>query len=226
MSTIRYLILMLQFVFTVSFTILLMFLFNKHNHKIRKTWAKIQLKFLGIKLVFDGKMSQEAKIFVFNHQSLLDIIIFEAISKENLAWIAKKQIANLPFLGQILKLPDMIIIDRENKTGLIKLLKETKRHLEINKRPIAIFPEGTRSSGKQMLKFKQGAKLIANKYEAIVQPIVISGSRDCVDSLNLKASSGTVYIKYMDTIKASKDSLWFEDMEKDMNSEFEKLQRL
>ena len=47
----------------------------------------------------------------------------------------------------------MISIDRENKAGIINLLKEAKDRLDKG-RPIAMFPEGTRSDGKSMLSFK------------------------------------------------------------------------
>ena len=46
----------------------------------------------------------------------------------------------------------MISIDRKNKAGIITLLKETKDRLDKG-RPIAMFPEGTRSDGKSMLSF-------------------------------------------------------------------------
>lgn len=220
-SRVRYFFIMLQFLFTVTTTIVLMFVFKKHNHKIRRAWGQLQLKVLGMKLKFEGELDKTAKMVVFNHQSILDIIIFEAIYPKNLAWIAKKQIADLPFLGQILKIPNMIIIDRENKAGLVKLLKETKQHLA-NGRPIAIFPEGTRSSGHTMLKFKAGAKIIAERHNTKIQPVLIIGSRKCIDSQKYKAQKATVTIVYLPVVYPKKGENWYEEMEKNMNNEFKK----
>ncbi len=206
---------------TVFVTIIVMFLFKKHNHKIRRAWGYTQLAIMGVNIEYKGELDSSADMLVFNHQSILDIIIFEAIHPKNLAWIAKKQIADLPFLGQVLKLPDMIIIDRENKAGLVKLLKETKRHLT-NGRPIAIFPEGTRSSGDEMLKFKAGAKIIAERHDTKIQPILIIGSRKCIDSQNMKAHKSTVTVVYLPTVMPKKGEKWYEEMEQNMNQEFAK----
>ncbi len=57
------------------------------------------------------------------------------------------------------------------KLELLRLLKEVKDRLSLG-RPIAMFPEGTRSSGKELLKFKSGASLVANKYNLKVQPLL------------------------------------------------------
>jgi len=53
----------------------------------------------------------------------------------------------------------MIIIDREDKKSLVKLIKDAKDRLSKG-RVIAIFPEGTRGNGKKLLKFKAGAQSI------------------------------------------------------------------
>lgn len=217
---IRYFLTTIQLFSTVTIVIILMFLFNKSNHKIRRAWGAIQLKILGIKLEIEGKPDENADLIVLNHQSMLDIIIFEAIAKRNIAWIAKKEIAKIPFFGLVLKLPKMIIVDRENKAGLAKLLKETKIKKFEEKRPVAIFPEGTRSKGTRLLKFKSGAKLIAQKHNMLVQPIVLINTRNLMDSQGFKAQSGVVKVIYLPAIQAQKNSTWFEDTEKLMNDTF------
>jgi len=217
---IRYFLTTIQLFSTVAIVIVLMFLFNKSNHKIRRVWGAIQLKLLGIKLEIEGTPDENADLLVLNHQSMLDIIIFEAISNRNIAWIAKKEIAKIPFFGLVLKLPKMIIVDRENKAGLAKLLKETKIKKFEEKRPVAIFPEGTRSKGARLLKFKSGAKLIAQKHNMLVQPIILINTRNLMDSQGFKAQSGVVKVIYLPAIQAQKNSTWFEDTEKLMNDTF------
>ena len=150
-----------------------------------------------------------------NHQSILDIMVFEYLHPKNLAWVAKKEIADIPWFGHILKAPDMIIIERESKSSLVKLIKESKEKLEQG-RPIAIFPEGTRSDGNKIRKFKAGAKMIANKYKMKVQPVVLIGTRDILDSQNLKQQSGVVKVIYLPVIQAKKGEDWYEKLEDDM----------
>jgi len=200
---------------TISIVIILMYMFNKHNKIIRKIWGQIQIKLLGIKLKIEGEIDKNANMIILNHQSLVDIIVLEALHPKNISWVAKKEIANLFWFGHILKAPKMIIVERESKTSLIKLLKESKEKFEQN-RPIAIFPEGTRTSGKKLHKFKAGAKLIANKYNFKVQPIVLIGTRNILDSTAMTQNSGTVKVVCLPTIQASSDTNWYDDMAIDM----------
>ena len=83
----------------------------------------------------------------------------------------------------------MILIDRDDKRGLASLLKATKQKLSQN-RPIVIFPEGTRSKGKErFLPFKPGAKIIAEKFRLKIQPIVLINTRRIYNSSPIEATS-------------------------------------
>lgn len=221
LSKLRGIVALLQFAVTVSIVIVLMYLFRSKNHTIRKIWASLQMKLLGINIEEVGELDNSADLLIANHQSLLDIVVVEYIHSRDIAWVAKKEIAKLPFFGHILKAPNMIIIDRENKAGLIKLMREVKDRLSKN-RPIAIFPEGTRSDGKRVLKFKSGAKMVAQKFNLKVQPIVLIGTREIFDSKKLNAKPGVVKIIYLDSVVATKESDWFKDTENKMREILQK----
>jgi 1-acyl-sn-glycerol-3-phosphate acyltransferase len=221
LARIRGIILLIQFSITVAITVILMYTFRNHTHKIIKAWMAFQMFVLGIKLEIEGKLDQSCDMVMLNHQSLLDIIVVEYIHSRDLAWVAKKEIADLFFFGHIIKAPRMISVDRENKAGLIHLLKEAKDRLD-KKRPIAMFPEGTRSDGTKMLSFRPGAKMIANKFNLRVQPIVLFNTRNIVDSKRLKASPGIVKVIFLDPIQADKNTDWFEKIEENMNETFNK----
>ena len=220
MAKIRGIILLIQFSITVAITVCAMYLFRNHTHKVIKIWMKLQIKFLGIKIETQGKLDESCDLILMNHQSLLDIIIMEHIHNRDLAWVAKKEIADLFFFGHIIKAPRMISIDRENKAGIMHLFKEVKDRLD-NGRPIAMFPEGTRSDGTKILKFKAGAKMVANKYKLKVQPILLFNTRNIVDSKNLEANPGIVKVIYLDPVQAEKSTSWFEDTEEKMKILFE-----
>lgn len=219
MERIRGIILLIQFSITVAITVVLMYMFKNHTHKVIKAWMTFQMFVLGIKLETEGTLDESCDMVLMNHQSLLDIIVIEYIHGRDLAWVAKKEISDLFFFGHIIKAPRMISVDRENKAGIIHLLKETKDRLDKG-RPIAMFPEGTRSDGKSMGEFKPGAKIIANKYCLKVQPIILFNTRNIVDSKRLLAKPGVVKVVYLDPVVASKDSTWFEDTEVKMKERF------
>ncbi len=221
LNKIRAILTIIQLIITVSIVIILMYIFKKHNRTIRRFWGAIQMKLLGIKLEIVGENDPNAMMQLMNHQSILDIIVFEYLHIHNIAWVAKKEIADIPWFGYILKAPDMIIIERESKSSLVKLIKESKQKLN-DKRPIAIFPEGTRSDGTKLRKFKAGAKIIAQKYNLLVQPVVLVGTREIFDSKSFLQRSGTVKIIYLPSIQASKDTNWYEKIEEDMNTIFKK----
>lgn len=221
MKKIKGLIVLIQFSISVAIVVFFMYAFRKHAHKVIKIWMKIQIYFLGITIEQEGKLDESCDMIIINHQSLLDIIIMEHLHSRNIAWVAKKEIEKLFFFGHIIKAPRMISIDRENKAGLIHLLSETKDRLEKG-RPIAMFPEGTRSDGTYMGEFKAGAKMVSNKYNLKVQPVVMFNTRNIVDSKKLEASSGVVKVVYLEPVQASKDSSWYEDTEQKMREIFEK----
>jgi 1-acyl-sn-glycerol-3-phosphate acyltransferase len=88
--------------------------------------------------------------------------------------------------------------------------------------PIAMFPEGTRSDGTYIGEFKAGAKMVGNKFNLKVQPVVMFNTRNIVNSQKMEAAPGVVKVIYLEPIVASKDTSWYEDCEKNMKEVFEK----
>lgn len=217
LNKIRALFTVFHMAVSIATVIILMYIFKKSDRAIRHKWSILQMKLLGIKLEIKGTIDHDADMLLLNHQSVLDIIVFEYLHKKNLAWVAKKEIADIPFYGHILKAPDMIVVERESKTSLIQLLKDVRSRIK-NGRPIAIFPEGTRTDGKKIRKFKSGAKIIAEKFKMNVQPAVIIGTKEILDSQNLSQKPGVVKIVYLPTVKADKKTQWYEKLEDDMKT--------
>lgn len=221
LAKIRGFVVLIQFSITVAIVVVSMYLFKNHVHKIIKIWMKIQMYLLGIELQTTGKLDESCDLVLMNHQSLLDIIVMEHIHSKHLAWVAKKEITDLPFFGHIIKAPKMISIDREDKAGIMHLIKEVKDRLSKG-RPIAMFPEGTRSTGKRLLPFKPGAKMIANKFNLKIQPVIIINTRNILDSKKLTQTPGIVKVIYLDPVQADKKEEWFEKMEADMNEVYKR----
>lgn len=151
----------------------------------------------------DGKEDPEAQMFLINHQSDLDIGIMETITSKDLAWVAKKTLFDIPFFGLALKLPEDISVERESKTSLIKLLRAAKDRLDKN-RVITMFPEGTRSMTGKILPFKNGAKVIADKYKLRVQPIILMQTSKYYNIKNFYYKPGRIKVIFMDSFTADK----------------------
>lgn len=160
----------------------------------------------------EGKEDPKAQMFLLNHQSDLDIAIMETITKRDLAWVAKKELFEMPFFGLALKLPQDIAVERESKTALIKLLKDAARVLE-KERIITMFPEGTRSTKGKMLPFKAGAKLVADKYKLRVQPIVLMQTAKYYNVKEFYYKPGRIKVIYLDSFIAEKSNTeWLNDL--------------
>ncbi len=213
MSKIRALFFAIEFVISVILVVFFMWLFNDKNRAIRKFWGRSQRFFGGYKLEVIGNFSDEANILLINHQSMLDIIVIEELHPKNVCWIAKAQIGKIPIIGKILSLPKMIAVERENKHSLIKLLSEAKDRVE-NGRVLAIFPEGTRSQTNKLLPFKGGAKLLVEKLNLKVQPIVIVGS-DAMKVKEFSFKKADIKLFCLDLVDTSKDN-WLETTRESM----------
>lgn len=198
-----------EFLVTVTIIIVLMYIFRKDTYPIRQKWAKLQSLLIGFKVEVKGEIDRSAQLLLINHQSLLDIVVLEMIYGKNLCWIAKKEIGDIPILGHILKAPKMIAIDRSDKRSIIKIIKESKERLKEG-RVIALFPEGTRSKGDNLLEFQSGGKILAEKLSLKVQPVVLTHTRDILDSQNFEVNSGTVSVTFLESIQPNPDENWYE----------------
>lgn len=187
-----------EFVISVSIVVFFMWIFNSKHRAVRRIWARVQRFFGGYRLSVEGEFSNEANLLLINHQSMLDIVVLEEAHPANLCWISKAQIGKIPIIGKILSLPKMIAVERENKQSLIKLLSDAKDRVA-NGRVLAIFPEGTRSATGKLLPFKGGAKILAEKLNLKVQPIVIVGS-EILDAKNFSFKGGEIRIVCLDLV--------------------------
>ena len=192
-------------------------IFNKHKSTIVHHINRLTLFMMGGKLAQEGTMDTSADMYVMNHQGIVDIVAMEALQSNHLRWVAKKELFDALWFGNLLRHGEMISLDRRNKAGLIKLIKDVKESKEVLHRPVAIFSEGTRAKEQPLLSFKLGTKMIANKLGLKVQPVIITGSKWVLNEHEKTGHSGTVHYKFLLTIDVSKaDKEWFETLHDDM----------
>lgn len=209
---------------SIAVVVILFYIIPKKNYKIRKIWAKIQRFVIGYKIEKIGEFDKNADMIVINHKSMLDIIILEEIYPKNLAWVAKKEIGEMPFFGKILKTPKMIEVDRKNSRSIVHLIKEAKNRLDEG-RVIAIFPEGTRGRGEKMLKFQDGAKVLSQKLKLKIQPIVLKDTLYNFDVKEVKIRSGKIKVNCLEIIDLSKpqDENWYRNLHEIMQKTYDEM---
>ena len=193
------------------------YIFKKQKSSIMHYLNKVTMFLMGAKTSQDGEMHKDADMYVMNHQGIMDIVALESLQNNSIRWVAKKELFDAIWFGNLLRWGDMISLDRGAKTGLIKLLRDVKSTVQNTDRGIAIFPEGTRAKDQKLLPFKQGTNMIAKKLKLKVQPIIISGSKWVLNEHEKTGHNGTIHYKFLDTIDvstANKD--WFEKLHETM----------
>ncbi|MCD6172860.1 MAG: 1-acyl-sn-glycerol-3-phosphate acyltransferase [Sulfurimonas sp.] len=160
----------------------------------------------------EGEEDPAAQMYLINHQSDLDICVMETISRKDLSWVAKKELFDVPFFGLAMSMPEDIPIERQSKTSLIRLLRNSKDRLNKG-RVITMFPEGTRSKNGKILPFKSGAKVVADKYQLKVQPIVFMQTAKFYDIKKFYYKPGRVKVIFLDSFIADKsDNQWLNNL--------------
>ena len=124
---------------------------------------------------------QDGCVYISNHQGYADIIaLIVALDGRQLGFIAKDSLEKVPYLGKWIKLIRGLFIKRGDNREALKSMREGIELVK-NGYNLAIFPEGTRSSGPKMGKFKAGSFKLATKAKAPIVPVSISGSYKCFE---------------------------------------------
>ncbi len=207
----------LSFIYLSVFSILMKFS-PKPNVKLRKKVAKLVSDLIRTKYEIIGEIDKNADMYMLNHVDMADIILFEDIANNmDLCWISKKEIADVPVFGNLITRSDGILVDREDKKSLVQLIKDVKDRYE-SKRKIVIFPEGTRNKTPEILgDFKAGTKMIGNKFNLKIQPIVLVGVGNIVQKKPFLINKRVLKVVALPTINASKENKdWYEKAKNDM----------
>jgi 1-acylglycerol-3-phosphate O-acyltransferases len=221
MAKIRAFFYFIYCVITIALVVLAMKIDNKNHRKYRRIWAKFQRYFIRYKVKQIGEFDESANLIVINHRSMLDIIILEEVHPRDLAWVAKKEIGEIKILGGIISLPRMIALDRSNPRSIVSLIKDAKDRLA-NNRVIAIFPEGTRGRGEKMLKFQEGAKILATKLNLRIQPIVLKDTLNSFDVKNFIIKKSEISMKILPSFKPNGDH-WYENLQNEMQKAYDEI---
>lgn len=142
-------------------------------------WARGLLKAWGVEVTaehLDRLPRQGPYILMANHQSHADVPILFASLPVIPGFLAKKELARIPFLSMALREGGHVLIDRASRNSAREALKVAAREIQAGK-TIAIFPEGTRGGSDTLGEFKKGGFLIAKKAGVPVIPVGILGSR-------------------------------------------------
>lgn len=164
-------------------------------------WAFRVIIFLsGVKLTVIGEEhvpTDEAVLYVPNHQSFFDIIITYARCPRLTGYVAKESTKKVPILSIWMKRLYCLFLNRSDlKQGLKTIfigIDQMKSGISM-----CIFPEGTRNKHpeKGLLPFKEGSLKMAEKSGCAIIPIAITGSADILENHFPRIKSTHVIVEY------------------------------
>ena len=147
---------------------------------ISETAPGLGLSAAGIKLRVQGNENlwkARPAVFIFNHQSPLDLVIGFHLMQKDASGVVKKEAGDLAGWGQFLRFVDAAFVDRANPDQAKEALAPAVEKLKQG-RSLGICPEGTRSYSPRLGEFKKGAFHMAMQAGVPIIPVVMRNVGD------------------------------------------------
>ena len=183
------------------------------SHKTVKWWGGLLLKSLKADITVYGEENlpkEGAMLFVSNHQSNFDIPLLLSQIDIPKGFIAKKELAKVPFIGKWMKEIHCLFMDRSDMKQSMQIIVEGIKTLK-GGYSMVVFPEGTRSKCDKIGEFKAGSFKLATKSKVPLVPLTIDGTNKLLEGNKGRISKGekiNLYIhEPIDISKLSKEEI-------------------
>jgi 1-acyl-sn-glycerol-3-phosphate acyltransferase len=150
-------------------------------YRIAQGWALAIIKLTKCDVTVSGRenipMDKRGICFVSNHCGYFDIVLLLAYCSRPAGFVAKKELAFVPFLNIWIFMLGGPFIDRGNPRKAVKAINKGIERLKKG-RGLIIFPEGHRSKGAGLQPFHPGALKLATMSEVPIVPVAIDGTHN------------------------------------------------
>ena len=164
----------------------------------------------GIKCKVEGRENlpqQGGYIVASKHQSALETVALHVFLPFP-AYILKKELLYIPLFGWNLLLTGCVPIDRSSGTKAMRSILDGSLKRLKEKRPVVIFPEGTRTKPGATTRYNPGVGLMYEKCDAPVIPVALNSGYCWAKNAFLK-NSGTVTIRFLPAMPQGLDKREF-----------------
>lgn len=149
---------------------------------IVKLYAPAVFRLLGCKIETIGteKLPKDGRfLLVSNHLHDLDPgVILSTFPDAQLAFIAKKEVFDMPIIGQMLPRILGQFIDRENDRNALRTILKCISILKEDKASVAVFPEGKITGDEKLHQFRPGVFKMATKAGVPIVVCTLFGTQD------------------------------------------------
>lgn len=141
-------------------------------------WARHLLWFGGVSVEVDrrARPPREGPLCVVaNHQGDADILLVVGFVPRLVGFIAKRELTRVPIISWWMRAMHCVFIERGSARQALEAIDQAARRIRDGQAMI-LFPEGTRSRGRGMARFKPGSMKLAQDAEAPILPVTIDGT--------------------------------------------------
>lgn len=166
-------------------------------------WGRVPLFWHGIRLKVTGIEHLEApcaKLLLFNHVSVADLLVLSAVSPERAVVIYKEEFHRIPGIGRALRAVGCIAVDRSNKERAMASMAAAAERVRETGAAVMIAPEGTRSRKGGLQEFKLGAFHLAIQTGAPLVPLIMRGIEQLAPMGSLMVGSGVIGVDFLEPI--------------------------
>ena len=143
-------------------------------------WARVMAWVTPMRVKVEGRENidpRQSYVLVSNHQSQYDIFVLYGWLGVDFKWVMKQELRKVMGIGVACERLGHIFIDRSNHAAAIATLEAARTKI-VNGTSVIFFPEGTRSTDGQLLRFKRGAFRMAVDLGLPILPLTVTGTRD------------------------------------------------
>ena len=161
---------------------------------------------IGLNLKIEGEhhlWSNRPAVFVFNHQSNVDLVVVARLLRRDITGVGKREIRDMPIIGRVLESAGVVLIDRKNTASAIEAMKPLVDAMRVEGKSVCLSPEGTRAITPKLAEFKKGAFHLAMQANVPMVPIVIHNSGDVQPKGDFLYHPGTVQVEVLPPVDTS-----------------------
>jgi 1-acyl-sn-glycerol-3-phosphate acyltransferase len=134
-------------------------------------WSRKMLGVLGIDFEWVGTPAEGGSLLAVNHVSWLDIMAIHAVVPEA-RFVSKADVKAWPLVARLVDSAGTLYLERERKRDALRVVHAVAEALSAGQ-VVAIFPEGTTSSGHGLLPFHANLLQAAIATATPVQPVAL-----------------------------------------------------
>jgi putative phosphoserine phosphatase/1-acylglycerol-3-phosphate O-acyltransferase len=162
---------------------------------------------IGLNLKIKGEQhlwSHRPAVFIFNHQSNVDMVIIARLLRRDITGVGKREIRDMPIIGRVMEAAGVVLIDRKNSASAIEAMSPLVDAMRVEGKSVCLSPEGTRAATLRLAEFKKGAFHLAMQAGVPIVPIVIQNSGDVQPKGDILYHPGTVEVEVLPPVDTSK----------------------